>query len=250
MNKSNTVFNFLYAVRNAWRKSGFEVAQEKGEILAKHLQNYTPPKEATFDREGVKPQDFEVGTLNLGKVKLFEHPDDWDDCTPPFNAIPGLMAQLERSKIIDNKRGHQNTELYSAFLGAFDDFPWKTSNQLAAPMVPAIKDIQNLKSAHLIGKPEFGAVIESNEFFLGTYYQAADTSYPGHAHEPEEMYHTLVGTTQWGESLEKLNWYGPDEFRHHPSCHPHAMVVPEKSAPLLAIYCWTGDVNGLYWYTE
>ena len=29
-------------------------------------------------------------------------------------------------------------------------------------MVPAIKDIQNLKSAHLIGKPEFGAVIESN----------------------------------------------------------------------------------------
>ena len=63
------------------------------------------------------------------------------------------------------------------------------------------------------------------EFFLGTYYQAADTSYPGHAHEPEEMYHTLVGTTQWGESLEKLNWYGPDEFRHHPSCHPHAMVV-------------------------
>ena len=60
------------------------------------------------------------------------------------------------------RRGHQNTELYSAFLGAFDDFPWKTSNQLAAPMVPAIKDIQNLKSAHLIGKPEFGAVIESN----------------------------------------------------------------------------------------
>jgi hypothetical protein len=49
---------------------------------------------------------------------------------------------------------------------------------LAAPMVPAIKDIQNLKSAHLIGKPEFGAVIESNvsknknclfKFFLGKY---------------------------------------------------------------------------------
>merc|ERR1719499_3006347 len=88
-------------------------------------------------------------------------------------------------------------------------------------MVPAIKDIQNLKSAHLIGKPEFGAVIESDEFFLGTYYQAADTSYPGHAHEPEEMYHTLVGTTQWGDSLDNLGWYGPDEFRFHPSCHPH-----------------------------
>ena len=45
-------------------------------------------------------------------------------------------------------------------------------------MVPAIKDIQNLKSAHLIGKPEFGAVIESNvsknknclsKFFLEKY---------------------------------------------------------------------------------
>ena len=63
------------------------------------------------------------------------------------------------------------------------------------------------------------------EFFLGTYYQASDTRYPGHAHEPEEMYHTLVGTTQWGDSLDDLGWYGPDEFRFHPSCHPHAMVV-------------------------
>ena len=105
-----------------------------------------------------------MGTLDLGKVKLFEHPNDWDTCTPPFDAVPGLMVQLERSKLIDNKRGHSNTELYSAFLGAFDQFPWKTSNQLSAPMVPAIKDIQNLKSAHLIGKPEFGAVIESDVF--------------------------------------------------------------------------------------
>ena len=60
---------------------------------------------------------------------------------------------------------------------------------------------------------------------MGTYFQATGTSYPGHAHEPVEMYHTLVGTTQWGESLDALNWYGPDEFRFHPSCHPHAMVV-------------------------
>ena len=88
------------------------------------------------------------------------------------------------------------------------------------------------------------------EFFLGTYYQASDTRYPGHAHEPEEMYHTLVGTTQWGDSLDNLGWYGPDEFRFHPSEHPHAMVVPAQSAHLLAIYCWTGNVNGLYWYTE
>ena len=43
MNKSNTVFNFLYAVRNAWRKSGYEKAQEKGEILARHLRDYKPP---------------------------------------------------------------------------------------------------------------------------------------------------------------------------------------------------------------
>jgi len=160
------------------------------------------------------------------------------------------LVQLERSKLIDNKRGHNNTELYQSFLAAFDEFPWKTSNQLSGPMLPAIKDIQNLKSAHLIGKPEFGAVIESDEFFLGTYYQAPGTNYPGHAHEPEEMYHTLVGTTQWGEALDKLGWYGPDEFRFHPSEHPHAMVVPDKSAPLLAIHCWTGEVNGLYWYTE
>ena len=50
MNKTNTVFNFLYAVRNAWRKSGYDVAQEKGEILARHLRDYKPPtpKEAKY----------------------------------------------------------------------------------------------------------------------------------------------------------------------------------------------------------
>ena len=60
------------------------------------------------------------------------------------------------------RREHTNTELYQSFLAGFDQFPWKTSNQLSAPMIPAIKDIKNLKSAHLIGKPEFGAVIESD----------------------------------------------------------------------------------------
>ena len=43
MNRVNSTFNFLYAVRNAWRKSGFDKAQERGEILAKHLQDYKPP---------------------------------------------------------------------------------------------------------------------------------------------------------------------------------------------------------------
>jgi len=249
MNRTNATFNFLYAVRNAWRKSGFDKAQERGEILAKHLQDYKPPA-AKNQTWAPKEVEYSVGTMELGRVKLFDHPSDWDTCPPPLNAVPGLMVQLERSKIIDNKRGHTNTELYQSFLAAFDQFPWKTSNQLSGPMIPAIKDIKNLKSAHLIGKPEFGAVIESDEFYLGTYFQATGTSYPGHAHEPVEMYHTLVGTTQWGESLDALNWYGPDEFRFHPSCHPHAMVVPEDSAPLLAIYCWTGDVGGDYWYTE
>jgi len=92
MNKSNSVFNFLYAVRNAWRKSGYDVAQNKGEILAKHLKDYKPvvAKDVTFDRQDEKTTDYGVGTLNLGKVKLFEHPGDWDTCTPPLDAIPGL----------------------------------------------------------------------------------------------------------------------------------------------------------------
>ena len=55
LNKTNTVFNFLCAVRNAWRKSGYEKAQEKGEILARHLRDYKPPvaKDTKYDP---KPQ--------------------------------------------------------------------------------------------------------------------------------------------------------------------------------------------------
>ena len=48
-------------------------------------------------------REYSVGTMELGRVKLFDHPSDWDTCPPPLNAVPGLMVQLERSKIIDNK---------------------------------------------------------------------------------------------------------------------------------------------------
>ena len=61
------------------------------------LNSFKRNQKSNFYRE------YSVGTMELGRVKLFDHPSDWDTCPPPLNAVPGLMVQLERSKIIDNK---------------------------------------------------------------------------------------------------------------------------------------------------
>ena len=78
----------------------------------------------------------------------------------------------------------------------FEALPWKApghSAQMAEGFSKAMGRELKLKSAMLIGDPGFGALIESNRYFVGVMHLAPDAYYPPHCHDAEEFYHVIGG---------------------------------------------------------
>ena len=88
-------------------------------------------------------------------------------------------------------------------------------------------------------------LVPSKKIRMGLFLQNPNVDYPSHAHEAEEYYLILSGQGSWqiGNS-----WYDAipgSIFHHHPE-DSHRMIT--KSEPLLAIWIWTGAIEGRYWF--
>ena len=85
----------------------------------------------------------------------------------------------------------------------------------------------------------------STNIRIGLYLQNQNVDYPSHAHEAEEFYLILSGHGSWqiGNS-----WYDaiPGRIFHHQPGESHRMIT--ESEPLLAIWIWTGLIEGRYWF--
>ena len=85
----------------------------------------------------------------------------------------------------------------------------------------------------------------STKIRMGLYLQNQNVDYPSHAHEAEEYYLILSGHGSWqiGNS-----WYDaiPGSIFHHQPGESHRMIT--ESEPLLAIWIWTGLIEGRYWF--
>ena len=85
----------------------------------------------------------------------------------------------------------------------------------------------------------------STNIRMGLFLQNQNVDYPSHAHEAEEFYLILSGHGSWqiGNS-----WYDaiPGRIFHHQPGEPHRMIT--ESEPLLAIWIWTGLIEGRYWF--
>jgi hypothetical protein len=64
----------------------------------------------------------------------------------------------------------------------------------------------------------------------------ADTFYPQHRHEAEEIYVPLHGTAEWRQGDAVWRPCAPGTLIHHQSEEPHAMRTAAE--PLLALYLW------------
>jgi dimethylpropiothetin dethiomethylase len=85
----------------------------------------------------------------------------------------------------------------------------------------------------------------SPDIRLGLYLQAPGIFYPAHAHDAEEFFLVLGGTADWQKDDGEWQPQPPGSFIHHqPSQHHATTTVGE---PLLAIWGWTGDIDGDYW---
>ena len=88
-------------------------------------------------------------------------------------------------------------------------------------------------------------LVPSTNIRMGFYLQNQNIDYPPHAHEAEEFYLILSGIGSWQISN---SWYDamPGKIFHHQPGVSHRMIT--KSEPLLAIWIWTGLIEGRYWF--
>ena len=88
-------------------------------------------------------------------------------------------------------------------------------------------------------------LVPSKKIRMGLFLQNQNVDYPTHAHEAEEFYLILSGYGTWqiGNS-----WYDaiPGRIFHHQPGESHRMIT--ESEPLLAIWIWTGLIEGRYWF--
>jgi len=88
-------------------------------------------------------------------------------------------------------------------------------------------------------------LVPSKKIRMGLFLQNQNIDYPSHAHEAEEFYLILSGHGSWqiGNS-----WHDaiPGRIFHHQPGASHRMIT--ESEPLLAIWIWTGLIEGSYWF--
>ena len=97
--------------------------------------------------------------------------------------------------------------------------------------------------AEIIGKR---GLMVSNHIRLGLYIQKPEINYPLHAHDAEESYLILSGNTDWQIENKKFR-VGPGCIVHHHSSEAHGTHTNKE--PLLAVWIWTGQIDGRYWFS-
>lgn len=85
-------------------------------------------------------------------------------------------------------------------------------------------------------------IFENPNVRIGLLLQSPEIHYPRHWHIAEELYYIISGTANWAADDEKEKLCQPGNFVHHMSGQTHNMTT--CSEPLLALWGWTGDIDG------
>ncbi|MDA9856114.1 dimethylsulfonioproprionate lyase family protein [Paracoccaceae bacterium] len=85
-------------------------------------------------------------------------------------------------------------------------------------------------------------IIDNPSMRVGLLFQLDHVAYPKHWHSAEELYLVLLGEAHWSVDDGSSEVRSPENFVHHKSNQPHSMTTIDE--PLLAIWGWTGDIDG------
>uniref|UniRef100_A0A7S4SJ91 Methyltransferase type 11 domain-containing protein n=1 Tax=Alexandrium monilatum TaxID=311494 RepID=A0A7S4SJ91_9DINO len=186
----------------------------------------------------------------------------WEDpeglrCAAPRGLAEALGAEAEAAEAAG--AGGLARSL-RALRGGVDVFSWKeprhlVSDEMRPEGAPALSIDALLggpgrfKSAMMVGLRRYGASFESDEILVGLTWLAPGTFYPQHAHDAAELYQMMVGTGAWGPTQGHLEPMPPGRFLSIPSASPHTVQAP-ADGPLLAVYAWTGRLNGRFWFCD
>jgi quercetin dioxygenase-like cupin family protein len=109
-------------------------------------------------------------------------------------------------------------------------------NYVAQPPSPSF--LKNYGYVEWVGP---GRAIHSATIRVGILMLGPATEYPEHHHPTEEVYHVISGHALWSKSSEPWHQHPPGAAIHHAPHVPHATKT--LAEPLLALYCWSGDIH-------
>jgi quercetin dioxygenase-like cupin family protein len=109
-------------------------------------------------------------------------------------------------------------------------------NYLARPPSPSFLDSYGY--VEWVGP---GRAIDNTAIRVGILMLGPSTEYPGHCHPAEEVYHVVSGHALWSKGSAPWRKEPPGTAIHHAPHIPHATKT--LADPLLALYCWSGDID-------
>jgi mannose-6-phosphate isomerase-like protein (cupin superfamily) len=141
------------------------------------------------------------------------------------------------ARAVSNARSGPLADVADAFALAEPAFAWlQNPNYSAQRMSPDFVDRYGY--SELVGPKR---AFESHKLLVGFLLLGPQTLYPDHGHAAEEVYHVVSGLASWRRDGE-WRTQPPGLVIHHPPHVSHAMRTDDE--PLLALYCWMGDITG------
>ncbi len=87
------------------------------------------------------------------------------------------------------------------------------------------------------------ALLQSREVLIGLILMGPGLLYPSHSHPALEHYLVLSGNSLWRRGEEPYREMRHGSWSFHHESEKHDFLVPEHSAPVLALWAWTGDTE-------
>ena len=85
-------------------------------------------------------------------------------------------------------------------------------------------------------------LFEHSNIRIGLLLQKPEINYPWHRHAAEELYFILSGNAHWAVDDGELQPRPTENFVHHKPGQAHCVTTGVE--PLLAMWGWTGDIDG------
>lgn len=139
--------------------------------------------------------------------------------------------------MIKGARGGPLAAIAEAFAAIEPWSRWRQNpNYTAETIGPAFLD--NYGYVELVGR---GRPWPSERLAVGFLALGPEARYPAHQHPAAEVYHVVSGIAEWRKGAAPLASRPLGAAIYHaPGVVHETRVLME---PLLALYCWTGDIN-------
>ena len=192
--------------------------------------------------------EFHLSSFISEMIKVFRkhHYKDLEDKLKKIakdNHVISSQKEIARRDFIPNLE--YSLDNIKGDMVKFADYTARLSEQLkwhqASRGVPEIFE----------GGYSFSVIIGDSGLFpstnirMGLFLQNQNVDYPSHAHEAEEFYLILSGNGSWQIGNSWSDAIPGSIFNHQPG-ESHRMIT--ESEPLLAIWIWTGLIEGRYWF--